>query len=148
QALRADFLHHALHRRVDRADRAMRWQKIRRQHIVAGGCDRRHHLVRADGDDAVAGVEGNRLVAKPPARVSAHRLDDVADERAILRTRRREARPFVAAPDHGIGGGLDVIDLVAIDDAPVTGEIEYFRAAFTIRATDREQHRIAEAPAD
>src|SRR5437764_958398 len=53
QALRADLLHHALHRRVDRGDRAVVRAEIALQHGAAGLTHRRHHAVRADRDDAV-----------------------------------------------------------------------------------------------
>src|SRR5229473_7672776 len=60
QALGADLLHHALHRRVDRGDRAV----PRAEQVLEAGaarfCDRRHHPVRADRDDAVDLAERDR----------------------------------------------------------------------------------------
>ena len=53
QALRADLLHHALHRRVDRADRGVARLQQRRQHAVPRRADRLHHAVRADDDHVV-----------------------------------------------------------------------------------------------
>jgi replicative superfamily II helicase len=53
QALGADFLHHALHRRVDRRDRVMRGLEVGPQHRVARAAHGRHHPVRADRDDAI-----------------------------------------------------------------------------------------------
>ena len=61
QALRADLLHHALHRRVDRADRLVARLHVRREHRVARGGDGGHHLVGPDRDDAVGEVERDRL---------------------------------------------------------------------------------------
>src|SRR5712671_6025395 len=60
QALRADLLHHALHRRVDRGDRAVPRAEIALEGGAAGFPDRRHHTVRADRDDAVDLAKGNR----------------------------------------------------------------------------------------
>ena len=65
---------------------------------------------------------------RSPRRVRAHRLDDVADERAVLRAVGREARRLVAAPDDDVGRGLDLGDLVAVDHLLVAGEVEHLRA--------------------
>src|SRR5262245_18546682 len=53
QALRADLLHHALHRRVDVGDRLVPGFQVLRQHAFARVLDRRHHAVGADRDHAV-----------------------------------------------------------------------------------------------
>src|ERR1044071_7331781 len=52
EALRADLLHHALHRGVDRADADVLLGQVRREHAVARVLHRAHHPVGADGDDA------------------------------------------------------------------------------------------------
>src|SRR5262245_19302456 len=51
QTLRADLFHHALHRRVDRADREVPRLQVRLQYIVARLGHAGHHAVGADGDD-------------------------------------------------------------------------------------------------
>ena len=53
QALRANLLHHALHRRVDRRDRPVLRAEIAAQRGAARLGDRGHHAVRADRDDPV-----------------------------------------------------------------------------------------------
>ena len=82
-----------------------------------------------------------------PAAYARIACDDVADERAVLRPRRREARRLVAAPDDDVGRGLDLGDLVAVDHLLVAGEVEHLRAGAAERLPDREQHRVAEAAA-
>src|SRR4051812_7374762 len=51
QALGTDLLHHALHWRVDRRDRAVVRAEIALQRGAARLAPRRHHAVRADRDD-------------------------------------------------------------------------------------------------
>src|SRR5205823_12235173 len=53
QALGADLLHHALHRRVDRRDGAVPRAEIALQRGAPGLADGVHHAVGADRDDAV-----------------------------------------------------------------------------------------------
>ena len=53
QALRADFLHHALHRRVDAGDGHVARLEVGRQHTMPRGFDGRHHAIRSDRDDAI-----------------------------------------------------------------------------------------------
>src|SRR5713226_4190848 len=64
QALRADLLHHALHRRIDRGDRAVAGAEITFERGAAGFGHRRHHAVRADRDDAVDRGQRDRRLAK------------------------------------------------------------------------------------
>jgi hypothetical protein len=114
EALGADFFHHALHRRVDGADGAVGGLQVRLQDAVAGLGDGGHHAVGADGDDAVGARERDRLLAEGAGGVGVHGLDDVADEGAVLGAARGEAGGLVAAPDDDVGGGLDVLDAVAV----------------------------------
>lgn len=84
---------------------------------------------------------------QPADRVGIHGLHDIADEGAVLRAAGFESRLFVAAPDDDVGGVFDFLDLVAIDDLLVAGEIEHLRAGGAEGLPDREQHRVAQAPA-
>ena len=147
QALRADLLHHALHRRVDRTDAALRRLDECLELAVPCGGDRRHHPVRADGNHAVPLGEPNRLLAQRAARVRRHRLHDVADEALVLRASGHEAGPFVAAPHHDVRRRLDFGDLVAIDHLAIAGKIEHARAGIAERLPDGEENRIAEPAA-
>ena len=79
QALRADFLHHALHRRVDGADRRVAGLQIRREQAVPCLRDGRHHAVRTDRNHAVDLVQRNLRSAELALAVGIERLDDVAD---------------------------------------------------------------------
>ena len=106
-----------------------------------------HHAVRADRNDAVAVAVGNGLPAQLVACVGQHRLDDIADKRAVLRSRGLESRRFVAAPDDDVGRLLDVLDLVAVDHFLVAREVQHLRAGGAQRLADGEQHRVAEAAA-
>src|SRR4030095_10952678 len=53
KTLRTDLLHHALHGRIDRAQRDMLWLEVRREQFLASPRDGSHHSVRTDRDDAV-----------------------------------------------------------------------------------------------
>ena len=63
EALGADFFHHALHRAVDGANRPVGGLQVLLQDAVPSLGHRRHHLVGADGNDAVGGTERNCLGA-------------------------------------------------------------------------------------
>src|SRR6185436_4490427 len=65
------------------------------------------------------------LRAEAALAVGIHGLDDVADEAAVLRPPGFEAGLLVAAPDHRVGGVLDIRHLVAVDDFLVAGEIKH-----------------------
>ena len=146
EALRADLLHHALHRGVDRADADVLLREVRREHAVAGILHRAHHPVGADSDDAadVAQVE-HRPVRR---RVPEHRLDDVADEGEILLAARHDRLARVDRPDHLIVAGLDFVALEDVVRFLVAGEVNHLVAIFLERLGDREQHRVAEAAAE
>ena len=147
QALGADLLHHALHRRVDAADGAVARLQERLQHLVAGASDGRHHAVGADGDDAVDLAEVDRFLAQLALLIAQDGVDDVADMAAVLRPPRLEAGRLVAGPHHDVGRGLDLRHLVAVLHALVAGEVEHLGAGGAQRAADREQHGVAEAAA-
>src|SRR5712691_2688918 len=108
QALRADLLHHALHRRVDRGDRAVARAEIAFEGGAAGFGDRRHHAVGADRDDAVDFAERDRGGPEGALAIGLDRGDDVADKGAVLFPARRETGRLVAAPHDAIGGALDI----------------------------------------
>jgi hypothetical protein len=80
QALRADLLHHALHRRIDRADREVPGLEVLLQQLVAGARHCRHHAVRADRDHAIGILEAQRRRAEPSLGIRVQRLHEVADE--------------------------------------------------------------------
>jgi hypothetical protein len=98
QALSADLLHHALHRRVDRAEREVAGLQMGLEQMVAGARHRGHHAVGSDCHDAVGLRQADPGRAELAARPGQHRIDDVADETAVLRATGRKARRFVAAP--------------------------------------------------
>ena len=85
QALRADFLHHALHRRVDAGDADVLLLEIRREHAVTRRLHGRHHAVGSDRDDAIDGRQRHERRAQLAGLVREHRLHDVAAEVRILR---------------------------------------------------------------
>ena len=145
QTLRANFLHHALHRRIDRSDAAVRWLEIRLEHRVTRSSNRRHHPIRTDGDNAIGSAKGNGLVAQATGRVRAHRLHDVADKRFVLRPTWQKTWTLVTAPDDNIGSSFDVAHFVAIDHRAIAGEVEHFRARIAEGLADREQHGITQA---
>src|SRR6266851_1115860 len=144
QALRADLLHHALHRRVDRGDRAVPRAEI----VLKGGAarlgDRGHHPVGADCDDAVDLRQRDLDRPQGALAIGLDRRDYVADKRAVLLPPRRKARRLVAAPHDAVGGALDICDPVAVLELLVAGEIEDARALGPERRADREEERIAE----
>src|SRR5439155_12520726 len=114
QALGADLLHHALHRRVDRGDRAVPRAEIALEGGAARLGDRRHHAVGANRDDAVDLAEGDRGGPQGAFAIGLDRGDDVADKGAVLLPPRRETGRLVAAPHDAVGGALDVGDTVAV----------------------------------
>ncbi len=83
QALRADLLHHALHRRVDRADGGMFSQKWLQQ-TMARSLDGGHHSVGADHYHMPGAGERHYLLAEGSLRERQHRLEYVSTEVAIL----------------------------------------------------------------
>src|SRR5580704_3154838 len=143
QALRADLLHHALHRRVDRRDCAVVGEEIALQPRLARLGDSGHHSVRADRDDAVNRRERDLNQSQRAPAIGLDRLDDVADKGEVLRAARCKPRRLVAAPHDAVGGVLDLLDLVAVLHELVASEIEDARAARTERGADGEQDRIA-----
>src|SRR6202030_2591580 len=97
-----------------------------------------------DRDDAVRGIERYGLLAQLPRRVRRHRLDNVTDEAAVAGTIGLETRRFVTAPDNDVGRGLDIGDLVSVDDFFVAREVEDARPGGAQSVADRKQHRIAQ----
>ena len=88
QTLGADFFHHALHRRVDTADRVMALFQVRLQDAMTSPGYCVHHAVGADRDDSIHGIEGDLDFSQLARCVCDHRLDDVADKRPILHASR------------------------------------------------------------
>ncbi len=87
---------------------------------------RRHHAVGADGDDAVrCRTAGSAARRAAPARRPAWPATMLPTKARSCGASRREARRLVAAPDDDVGGGLDLVDLVAVDDLLVAGEVEH-----------------------
>ena len=140
QALRADFLHHALHRRVDARDADVLRLEVRRQHAVARRLHRRHHAVRSDRDDAIDGVERHERLAELAVLVRQHRLHDVAAEMRVLRPPGRDRRADVGAPDHLIGGRLDLLALEQVLALLVAGEVDH---AVAVRRASPSRSRTA-----
>ncbi len=91
--------------------------------------DRRHHAVGADRDHAIDLAERDRRLAERARAIGIDRRHDVADESPVLRTLGAKAGRLVAAPDDDVGRALDLLDLVAVDDALVAGEIDHAAAA-------------------
>src|SRR6185312_11570604 len=147
QALGANFLHHALHRRVDAPDRMMVRLQEREEHAVARLLDGLHHAVRADHDEAVHRVQWDGVFAQFTASIRRHGFDDITDEGGILHASGGEARSFVAAPADEVRGLLDLLDFVAVDDLLVTGEVDDPRAFLAQLLTYRKQNSIAESSA-
>src|SRR5215831_14416514 len=92
QALRADFLHHALHRRIDRGNRLVSGLEMLREHALPRARDRRHHSVGPDRDHPIDLAERDRRLAERARAVPVERRDDVADEGLVLRALGAKAR--------------------------------------------------------
>src|SRR5258706_8677894 len=135
QALRADLLHHALHRRVDRSDAALRRLHERPESIAPGAGNRRHHAVRADGDEPIAAGKLDGLWPKRAARIGDHGLHDVAHVAPVLRPPGDKTRRFFAAPYDDVGRSLDLGDLLEIDRLPIVGKVQNARARVAERPT-------------
>ena len=84
QALGADPLHHALHRRIDRSDRQMMRLDVRLQNAVSRGLDCGHHAIRTDDDHVIDIIEMDRGDAQITLGIGHHRLDDIADKCFVL----------------------------------------------------------------
>src|SRR5262249_13790837 len=137
QALRADFFHHALHRRIDRRDRPVAGLEMRRENAFARLRHRRHHAIGADGDDAVDILQRDGRQAELALSVRMDAFDNIADEGEVLWTFGTETGRLVAAPDNGVGRQFDFVPLVAIAGALVAGEINDTAAARPKRLPDR-----------
>src|SRR5439155_24375289 len=99
EALRGDFFHHALHRRVDRRDAPVPRLQMRLEQRMARAADGGHHLVGTDRDHSVGVAERDGLLTQATRCVRMHRLHDVADKALVLWPPRYESRRLVAAPD-------------------------------------------------
>ena len=147
-ALTANFLHHALHRRVDRAQRIMAGLHIRFQFIMPGSGHGRHHSIRANRNDAVNLVHCNLRFSQFAAGIGLDCLHDVAGKAAVLWSARGKPWRFVATPDHDISRRFNVIQLVPVDQFFVSGEIQHARTGVTECLAYRKQHRVTQATAD
>ena len=96
----------------------------------------------------LAWFERDLDLAQVAPGVGGHRVDDVAHERAVLDPPGGEAGGLVGAPGDDVGGLLDLLDLVAVDHLLVAGEVDHPRPQGAELLADREQHRVAQAPAD
>ena len=148
QALRADFLHHALHRRVDAGDADVPRLEIRLEHAVARRFHRPHHAIGSDRDDPIHGLQRDERCTQLSSLIRQHRLDDVAAEVRVLRPPRRDRRADIGAPDHLIGRRLDVLALEQILALLVAGKVNDAVTVVAHRLRDREQHRIAQPAAE
>ena len=148
QALRTNFLHHALHRGVDRPDGEVARLEEGFEDGVACLLDAAHEAVGADDDEAVGGIEGDEGFAEFALGVRGHGLDDVADEGFVLDAVGGKAGTFIAAPGDDVGGFFDLLDLVAVDHFFVAGEVDDAGAGGAEFLADGEEHRIAKAAAD
>src|SRR5260221_549749 len=72
---------------------------------------------------------------------------EFADEGAVRGPLGGEPRGLVGAPHGGVGGGLDLVALVAILQALVAGEVDHPAAFGAQFLADREHHRVAEPAA-
>ena len=118
------------------------------QHAVPRRTHRLHHPVGTDRNDMFGIGQPHHLLAEGAGAIGHHCLHDIADEAAVLRTRRDETRCLVAAPDDDVGGALDLLDLVTIAQCLVAGEIDHLRTRRTRRRADGEQHSVTQAAAD
>src|SRR5271156_3820001 len=105
----------------------MPWPEVRRQSLMARLGDRVHHTVGTDCDDPVDLFQRDLDRTESPGPIGRDRFDDVADESPILRSAGGKARRLVAAPHDTVGGPLDILDLVAVGDRLVAGEVKYPR---------------------
>ena len=81
------------------------------------------------------------------AAVGHHGFHDVSDERFVLRPLGLKPGRFVAAPDHDVGGLLDLFHLVAVDDLLVAGEVNGARSVRAEALADGEQNGVAKSAA-
>ena len=120
KTLGAYLLHHALHRRIDRPDRkVIRFQK-RLKLVVTGRTYCGHHAVGADSNDMVCIRQPHFLWTQSAATVGGHRIHDIADKGQVSRAGRRESGGLVAAPYHDVRRGLDLRNLVTVNQLLVS----------------------------
>src|ERR1700730_16452610 len=82
------------------------------------------------------------------AAVRRDRFDNISDERLILHPAGRKSGSLVAAPHHDVGGLLDLLHLVAVDNLFIAREIHSARSLRAELLPDREQHGVTQAAAD
>src|SRR5690606_19803327 len=125
QALPADLLHHALHRRVDAPERDLRAAELLGERPVSRVAHRAHHPRRADREHAIDLAEREHALAELTALEGLHRLHDVAAEVAVSGPPRRDRRTFVVRPDHLIRARLDLALLEELRAVAIAREIEH-----------------------
>ncbi len=147
QALCADLFHHALHGRIDRADRDVFLLQIWFERSVPCLANAVHHTVRADGDDSVNVFEIDGLRSQFALGVGDHRLDYVAAEMGVLRPLRLDLGAPIGRPDDLVGRILDLLAFEEVGAVLVAREIDDFVVLFAKSPCDREKYGIAEAAA-
>jgi hypothetical protein len=138
EALGADFLHHALHRGVDAADRVVIWFQVWPQDGMPCLLDGFHHAIRADYDQAVYRIEGNGDFAELSAAVGGHGFHNIAYKGDVLDAAGCEAGGLIANPDDQVGGFFDFFDFIPVDDLFVAGEVDDTGTFFAEFLTDGE----------
>ena len=100
--------------------------KIRPQQSAPRARDGGHHRVGSNRDQPFCSVQFDRLSAEQTFGVCLHGVDDISGERTVLRPTRSKTRWVFTAPDDGIGGSFDLLDLEAIQRPFVGGKIQDF----------------------
>ena len=126
----------------------MRGLEVRREDSPARVLDGRHHAIASDGDDPVHFLEGDLLLPQLPFLVGQQRLDDVPDERLVLRAGRLDRLSHVHAPDDHVGGGLNLLHLVDVVRLLVPGEVEDSASGLAHRLADREEDGVPQPSAE
>ena len=147
QALGADFLHHALHGRVNAADGHVFGLEESPKNAIAGLAHRIHHHVRADDDNTIDLAQGDIGLTQATVAIGLDGFDDIGDHCLVLRAGGLESGFLVTAPDDGVAGLENVFHVIAVHHLLVATEIEHTGTGLAQGLADGKQHRIAEAAA-
>lgn len=108
---------------------------------MARGCDRRHHAIGADDDEAIYVLQRNFHGSERAVGVGVHRLDHVTGERAIARPVGLESRGLVTAPNDDVGRSLDLFRLVSVGALLVAGKVDDAVAARALPGQSKTTRR-------